>query len=191
MIQYLRSDYTSFYPPIQKVVMMKIDENSYELIVSITRNCRLNIRNISRELGVNYVTIKKKISRLLSNGLFSIKPMIPAKLAGLTAGLVRVKNPPYWLFRFLSSCNRVLAYINMEGETVFLIYGRDKQEVVDLINRIMECNDELLEFTIEFGKLPLTQLIPIKNIEQDNGICNSYCNCGFCIIGNGYIKGKK
>lgn len=170
---------------------MKIDEKSYDLIVSMTRNCRVNVRNVSRELGSNYVTVKKRISRLLSNGYFFIKPMVSAKLAGITAGLVRIRNPSPWLFRFISHCNRVLAYVNMERETVLLVYGRDKQDIVNLINRIMEKNDEFLELTIEFGKLPLTQLIPIKSVDHGNGFCDQECDCRACLVGNGYTRGRR
>lgn len=169
---------------------MKIDERSYNLILSITKNYRLNIRSISRELGSNYITIKRKINKMMSNGYFTVKPMVSAKLAGLTAGLVRIRNPPLWIFRFSTHCNRVLAYFNTGDEVVLLIYGRDKHDIVEFINKIMEETNEFLEFTIEFGKFPITQLIPIKNVEQNDVFCSNHHSCKVCIVGNGLNNSK-
>lgn len=170
---------------------MKLDERSYELLVSVTKNCRLNIRNISRELGSSYLTVRKRIMKMMSNGYFTVKPMVSARLAGLMAGLVRVKHPPPWIFKFLAHCNRVLAYFNVGDEIVFLIYGRDKQDIVNLINRITEATNEFLELTIEFGKFPMTQLIPIKNIETGNAFCSNSYGCKACITGNGVDDNNK
>lgn len=153
-------------------LILTIHDDGITLMRSITRNCRVSYARIARETGQNYVTVKMKIERAISKGLLDIKPLVSAKLFGRVGAILRLKTRnPSRIIEFLSKCNRILGVMVNGEEIIAMAVGKDKVEIIAIINRLSLIGDGLLEYSIEYGELPSILLIPVKNCN----ICESEC----------------
>lgn len=143
------------------------------LLESMIRNCRVNLASVSKETGLKYSSLQIRFKRLKERGLFDVKPMVSTKLAGYIGAVVRFRaEHKERMVDFLSKCNRVIGLMeNDNGEIIALMYGRSKVEINTIVSSISLHGDGISEFSIEYGKLPLTLLIPLKKSE----VCLNEC----------------
>lgn len=144
------------------------NSDDVRIVQAIARNTKVNLSGIAKETGVSYHTLRDKITRLKRKGYLDFKPLVASKLAGTIAAVIRLKgiSNESKLLDFLSKCNRVLgAMITDKNELVVLIYGKNKVEILNILNKALQLDysSEGLEFTIEYGVLPHNFLIPVKN----------------------------
>ncbi|OYT39087.1 MAG: AsnC family transcriptional regulator, partial [Desulfurococcales archaeon ex4484_58] len=171
------------------------DDYNYKLLSSIARNCRVNISNIARETGLHYISIKKRLERLSSRGLFDVKPLVSIKLSGTIGALIKLKTKnKSKILELLSQCNRVLGVVELNNEIVAIVYGKNKLDVIEIINKISALGDGLDEFSIEYGRIPPNLMVPIRNIDSCIFLEDSSCrNClpSLSLKGNGFSHNKR
>lgn len=153
------------------------------LIKELVRDGRTSFKRLSEITGLSYTAIRERINRLRRNRLIDIKPLVSPKLYGTIGAIVKVKaSRPREIAEILSRCNRVISLIiNNKGLTAILV-ARTKVELMFTIERLIAHNRYVEEFEIEYGKVPNSLLIPLRNY---NPLCNP-CNikikygCGGC-----------
>lgn len=148
------------------------DEIMLKLLVE---NPRISIRKMSALMGVNYMSIREKLRRLVDKGVIRFHVSVPASVAGSHVGIIRIRGGDGPKLReFAALCNRVLSYVSTNGgDSLILIYGKEKSEVMKVIDTIKSLDDKVLEVEVEFGRLPPNIYIPIKN-------GGSGCTIGHC-----------
>lgn len=140
--------------------------NDEKFVKALAGNCRVSIMNVARETKQNYLSVKQKIDRLLSRELVSIRPLVSSKLTGRVGAIIRLKTEHFEkVNEVLSKCNRVVGLLNVGDEVVAIVYARDKMEVMSFVNRLMLVGDGLKEFSVEYGELPQSCMVPIKTLE--------------------------
>ncbi|MCD6488582.1 MAG: AsnC family transcriptional regulator [Desulfurococcales archaeon] len=150
------------------------------LIQELVKDGRKSISDLARLTGLSYTTIRERLNRLMERKLLEIKPLVNSKLVGNTAALVRVKtrNPKKLIDR-LCLCNRVLSIIvsNSNNEVLVAIVGKDKLEIIIIVERLIAREEWVEEFQIEYGMLPSDTMIPLRN---------PYSLCGSCVYRSMY-----
>ncbi len=153
------------------------------LIRELIKDGRISFRRLSEITGLSYTAIRERINRLRRNMLIDIKPLVSPKLYGSVGAIIKVKTRrPHELAEILSKCNRVISLIiNNNGLTITLV-ARTKVELVFTIERLIAHNKYVEEFMIEYGKVPDSILIPLRN---HNPLCNPCIakekfGCGGC-----------
>lgn len=136
---------------------------------------RMSIRKISAITGANYMSIRARLRRLVNRGIIKFQVSVPASIAGSHVGIIKIKGGDSPKLRdFVSICNRVLSYISINGgDSLLLIYGREKSEIMKVIDVIRNLDDGVLEVEVNFGRVPPNIYISIKN--GGNGCVIGHC----------------
>ncbi len=157
------------------------DEVDRKLVVELSRNTRINLSSIARRVGLSYATIRNRLLKLLNNNLLDIKPVVSPRLAGNVGGVLRIKsrNPNKILLK-LSKCNKVIGALMINHEEILLLlYSRSKEELTYTIDRIVSMDDGIIEFSIEYGRIPSDVKILIRNPVPECNKC-PYYKMGLC-----------
>lgn len=160
------------------------------LLVSLTKNCRFNFKRIARDLGVNYVRVKRIVDKLVESGFITIKPLISARSIGSIGAIVRIGRANGEVLSILTKCSRVLGFIETGSGVVALICGVDKQDIVDFISKLADAVGGGIDFSIEFGRFSLTQFIPMKSMDEESCFHNGSL-CSRCVVLQSLSNGGK
>ncbi len=134
------------------------------LIRELVRDGRVSFKKLSEVTGLSYTAIRERINRLRKNMLLDIKPLVSPKLYGSVGAVVKIKTRrPDELAYTLSKCNRVLSILIRNNGLVITLIAGSKVELLFTIERLIAHNRYVEEFTIEYGKIPDTLLIPLRN----------------------------
>ncbi len=164
-------------------VLNEFRQKDLVLIRELIRDGRISFKRLSEITGLSYTAIRERINRLRRNMLIDIKPLVSPRLYGSVGAVVKVKtHRPYELAEILSKCNRIISLIiNNKGLTITLV-ARTKVELMFTIERLIAHDRYVEEFEIEYGKVPDSILIPLRN---HNPLCNPCIarekyGCGGC-----------
>jgi len=152
-----------------------IDDADLKLIRELSKDGRVSISRLAEKTGLSYTAVRKRILRLMERGYLGIKPVISSKLVGNRAAFIKIKTSnPDKIANILAKCNRVLGlFINHEGVSA-MFYSRDKTELSAIISRVLAIDDHIEEYYIEYGRIPSTMMIPIRNPYPDCFECMYY-----------------
>jgi Lrp/AsnC family leucine-responsive transcriptional regulator len=157
-----------------------IDDADIKLIQVLSMDGRVSISRLAEETGLSYTSIRNRILRLIHRGLLAIKPFIHPKLVGNVAAIVRFKtSKPEKLANHLSKCNKILGLMINHDGLIAMVYSRSKTEIAAFISRIKELDDHLEEYSIEYGRIPSSIMLPIRNPFPDCTNCIFY-RLGIC-----------
>lgn len=161
-----------------------MENDGLELTRKLVENPRISIRRLANELGVSYIALRDRLRKLSHKGLISFTLSVSPLLAGSVAAVVRVHGHRVDdMLSKASRCNRVIAGLKMgEGEAVLVIYGRDKGDIVSVIDVLRNDVDGDVEVDIEYGRLPLDFKVQIRNPHPDCN--NTYCNSCLPLLRN-------
>lgn len=164
------------------------DEKSIAILKELLKNPRISIRSISKKLGLNYLTTRRKIATLTKKYGISLGVLVPAEIAGREVAFVRMKTDGSNNISALTiNCARVsiVARVNNGSEIVVVIRGKSKQEILQVAEFLRTLVGEVKEFTVEYGvlthSLPLTLYSVHSRCSGPNG--NSLRDCLSCITG--------
>jgi len=157
------------------MVLNLTQRDDVNIIHSIAKNCKINYMRVSRETGYNYLSLKRKIDKLISNGFIEVKPLVSTAMIGREAALVKFKSKhSSRLVEFLARCNRFLAVLNTNDTVTAIIIGRSKTDILKFLDNLSQFGDGISEYNVEFGSVPLSLKIPIKS----TGECRYQCFIG-------------
>lgn len=134
------------------------------LIKELIKNGRASYSYLAQVTGLSYTSIRERLERLIDKGFLEIKPLVSPKIYGDKAAVVRVKaSKPGKLLDVLTRCNRVISAVKIDNSVVAIIVGMSKTELTAVTEYLIKKCGEVEEFTIEYGTIPQTQMIPLKN----------------------------
>jgi len=150
-----------------------------ELTRKLVENPRISIRRLAQALGVNYLTLRDRLRKLVNKGLVDFALMVSPILAGSVAAIVRVRSSSIdKLLTVASRCNRVITGVRIsESNAIIVVYGRDKGDIASVIDMLRENVDGDIEVSIEYGRLPLDFKVQIRNPRPN---C-THLHCNNCI----------
>ena len=157
-----------------------------QIVEQLAENPRISYREISRKTGLKYMLIRKKIQsaqskKLLSFGLFISTDIVGREIAAVKFRF-RNKNSTNSdrLITKLSNCNRVSMTFKIDNGEVFAIFhGKNKEEIIGIIEAFRSIIEDLEEVSIEYGSFSAKSMIPVKNKDVLN--CNPTKYCEECI----------
>ncbi len=151
---------------------MNKDDADYKLIASLIDDGRISIAELAKITGLSYTAIRNKLKRLLGNGYIEIKPLVSAKIAGTTAALLRIKTRnPARIVDNIVDCNKIIGIMSIGEELVIMLYSRTKGDLALTIDKILSIDDGVLEYSIEYGRLPSNMKIPLKS---SSPVCSTW-----------------
>lgn len=164
------------------------DEKNIAILRELLKNPRISIRSISKKLGLNYLTARRKIATLTKKYGISLGVLVPAEIAGREVAFVRMKiDSSNSISALMINCARVsiIAKVNNGNEIIVVIRGKSKQEILRVAEFLRTLVGGVKEFTIEYGTLTHNLPIALCNV---HGYCsgpngNSMRDCLSCITG--------
>ncbi len=157
-----------------------IDDADIKLIQVLSMDGRVSISRLAEETGLSYTSIRNRILRLIRRGLLAVKPFIHPRLVGNVAAIIRFKtSKPEKLADHLSKCNKILGLMINHDGLIAMVYSRSKTEIAAFISRVRELDDHLEEYSIEYGRIPSSIMLPIRNPFPDCTTCVFY-KLGIC-----------
>lgn len=159
------------------------DEKISQLISVLASNPRLSIKEISEKTGLSYYYVWRKINTLVSKKLITFSLMLSTNLVGKEIGIVRFKgNDVDQVIDPVSRCSKIILGFRVNSnEVLLIIHGRDKREIMSLVELLKSRINDVTEVLIEYGVLPEKSMIPIKN-ELRN--CEPPRSCERCWLGS-------
>jgi len=158
---------------ILRLGVYALDEFKQEdliLIRELVKDGRTSFKRLSEITGLSYTAIRERINRLRRNMLIDIKPLVSPRLYGSVGAVVKIKTRrPYELAEILSKCNRIISLIINNKGLIITIVAQTKVELTYTLERLITHNKYVEEFEIEYGKVPDSILIPLRN---HNPLCN-------------------
>lgn len=151
--------------------MSRSDADS-KLLTSLIDNGRISIAELAKITGLSYTAIRNKLKRLLGNGFIEIKPLVSAKIAGTVAALLRIKTRnPARIIDSITGCNKIIGIMSIGEELVIMLYSRTKRDLALTIDKILSIDDDVIEYSIEYGRLPSNLKIPLKS---SSPVCSTW-----------------
>jgi DNA-binding Lrp family transcriptional regulator len=162
------------------VIVVNSSDIDYKLISKLTMDGRVSLLELSRSTGLSYTAVRNRLKRLIENGYLDIKPLVSAKLAGVTAAIVKIKSSrPHKLVEKLMNCNKVIGAMYNGDGVIALLYSSGKKELAFTLDRIISECSSISEYSIEYGRLPPNAKIIIRNPLPDCQNC-IYYKLGLC-----------
>ncbi|MGB9826996.1 Lrp/AsnC family transcriptional regulator [Thermosphaera chiliense] len=157
-----------------------MDDVELKLTSMMIKNPRMSLLKLSRELGLNYISLRERFRKLQRNGLIDFRLAVSPALLGDVAGVVRVRcSEVDKIVGKALTCNRVISAVTLNGsEALLILYGRSKDEIATLVSVLTSELAEKVEVNIEYGKIPFGEKISLKNPEPG---CSGVLKCSNCI----------
>lgn len=164
------------------------DIRTVTILKELAKNPRISIRHLALKLGMNYLSVRRKVSSLMKRNKISFGLLVSADIIGREVALVHIKtdNPDH-LNSILVNCARVILAVKTGNDEILaVIRGRSKQEVPYIIESLRTClGSEIKEFSISYGTLYQDALVIFKNnhsIENNGELdCNPEYMCINCM----------
>ncbi len=154
------------------------------LIKELVKNGRASYSYLAQVTGLAYTSVRERIERLINKKLLEIKPLVSPKIYGDKAAILRIttKNPED-VATILSRCNRVVSVVKTNNDIVAIVVGKTKIELIYIIEHLLRKCNHVEEFSIEYGSIPPTFMIPLKNplVVCDNCIQKNSAKCSGCL----------
>lgn len=161
---------------------MHSDEKLAQLLETLASNPRMSIRELAAKTGLSYTYVWRKLNTLYSKELLSLSVMISSEVAGKEVAVAKVKSENLEQFMDnLLNCSRILVTFRANSNEVFLvIYGKDKHEIMSIIETLRSKVGHISEVSMEYGILPEKYMIPLKNNYLK---CKPPSSCEKCWLG--------
>ncbi|ACL11232.1 putative transcriptional regulator, AsnC family [Desulfurococcus amylolyticus 1221n] len=161
------------------MVTEDLENKELELTKKLAANPRISIKRLADDLDMNYTALRDRIRKLSYKGLISFILSVSPLITGNTAALVRLKGHKVEkLLSSASKCNRVITGLKVsDDEAILVIYGKDKGDIVSVIDVLRDEAGGDLEIHVEYGRLHPDFKVQIRN---PNPECN-HPPCNNCI----------
>ena len=116
----------------------QLDNLDYQIIQELHANARLSASSIARKTGSNERTIRKRIDRLIEEGVFRLTAIIdPASFGYITAADILLEADP-------AKEDEIVQRLFSMPEITYVAFGQGSQEIS--IEARFKDNDEMREF---------------------------------------------
>jgi DNA-binding Lrp family transcriptional regulator len=162
------------------MVVIVLDDVEFKLTSMLIKNPRISLLKLSRELELNYISLRERLRKLQRNGLIEFRLAVAPTLLGDVAGVVRIRsNEVDKIIGKALNCNRVISALTLNGnEALLVVYGRSKDEIATLVSVLTSELADKVEVNIEYGRVPSMEKIALKNPEPE---CDGVVKCNGCI----------
>lgn len=117
---------------------LTLDQLDYDIIQSLHKNARVSASEIARVTDANERTIRKRIDRLIKEGVFRLTAIIdPSSFGYITAADILLEADP-------SKEDEIVQRLFSMPEITYVAFGQGSQEIS--IEARFKNNDEMREF---------------------------------------------
>lgn len=163
------------------------DERTIAILRELVENPRISVRRLSSKLGMNYLTVRRKLDVLSRKYGISLGLLLPPDVVGREVAFVRIKLDDREKSPVFVNCTRVVMISRVNGnEVVVVIRGRTKSEISKVIDSIRTQVKGIVEFSVEYGTLELDIPMVVRGLNEYCSNANSnekgFRNCLDCVI---------